>query len=190
MVSLFHIGLENEPSWWQPREGELFDIFASYKKIGSCTLALVHDQNSPRKGQQFFPDSWFNNRISEQMKSILEVTGLETFQQRGAGNGRLCLQALYELSNQKGCDGRMQVFAAFGSAPFYEHCGFEGGQNGVDGLKYFNPTPQNLAHLFPAGFSKNNFCFIPVSPQKVAQKEPSQSQKTLVNQNLQKIQRS
>ena len=189
MVNLLNVGLGNEPSWWQYRDGELFDIFDTYKKIGSCTLTLVRDQQSPRNEHQFFPNSWFVDKTTDQMKPVLEVTGLETFQQRSTGNGRLCLQALYDLSQKKGCDGRIQALAAFGSAPFYEHCGFEGGKKGEDGLKYFNPTSQNVMRLFPAGFTQNHFCFIPITPRKVTKKEPRCTNNTLLNQSDRNFQR-
>lgn len=188
MVNSLGIGFENAPSGWQHREGELFDIFDFYRKIGSCTLTLVRDQQSPRYEQQFFPNSWFVDKTSDQMKPVLEVTSLEVFQQESTGNGRLCLQALYELSQKKGCGGRIQVLTTLGSVSFYEHCGFEGGQKGEEGLKYFNPTSQNLTRLFPAGFTQNNFCFIPVVPDRVSKKEFSLLDKALVKQNTHTLQ--
>lgn len=180
----------NISSWWQPQDGELFDIFCAYKKVGSCSLALVDNQRSPRKEQQFFPDSWFVNTRSDQMLSILEVTGLETIQQKNSGNGRLCLQALYELSKRRACGGRIQLFSDFNSAAFYEHCGFSGGVKGESGLKFFDPTDKNLTLLFPNGMEQANCRFIPVSlPQRVS-KKLSQTDKALFERMLQKGQHS
>lgn len=189
MTGEFNLGLQNKLSWWRPKEGELFDVFRSYQKIGSCALALVEDQLSPRKEGQFFPDSWFMDKKSEQIRPVLEVTDLETFQQKKSVNGRLCLQALYELSYQKGCGGRIQVFADFGSASFYEHCGFKGGKVGENGLKYFDPTPQNLSLLFPMGEPQVKCQFIPVSSQSPV-KVLSSTSKALYNNVRQKGQRS
>ena len=45
MVKVYSKAVENKPSWWQPQNGKLFDIYRSYQKIGSCALALVDDQN-------------------------------------------------------------------------------------------------------------------------------------------------
>ena len=180
----------NIPIGWQPQDGQLFDVFNSYRKIGSCAVAFVYDQRSPRKGKQFFPNSWFVNKISQEMLPILEITGLETFGQQKSGNGRLCLQALCELSKHRHCGGRIQVLSDFNSAPFYEHCGFSGGEVGKDGLKYFDPTPQNITLLFPHGIGKSEFRFIPVSIQRSPKKELSQSDKILFERMLQKGQRS
>ena len=178
------------PSWWRPQDGQLFDVFSSYRKIGSCAIAFVYNQHSPRKEGQFFPNSWFPNKTSKEMLPILEITGLETFGQRKSGNGRLCLQALYELSKRRNCDGRMQVLSDFGSAPFYEHCGFLGGEKGKDGLKYFDPNPQNFSLLFPSGIEKSEFRFIPVSIKKSPKDELSRTDKVLFERMLQKGQRS
>ena len=119
----------------------------------------------------------------------MEITGLETLQQKKVGNGRLCLQALYELSRQRGCGGRIQVFADLGAAPFYEHCGFRGGNVGERGLKYFDPTPQNLSLLFPSGEIQIRCQFIPVA-QTTPVKTLSQTDGSLFNRMLQKGQRS
>ena len=189
MIGELHLGLQNKLSWWRPKEGELFDVFSSFQKIGSCGLALVDSQLSPRKEEQFFPDSWFMDKKTEKMRHVLEVTVLEAFQQKKMGNGRLCLQALYDLSHQKGCGGRIQVFADLGSVPFYEHCGFKGGTAGKNGLKYFDPTPQNLSLLFPTGESQMKCQFIPISSRSSV-KVLSQTNKVLFNNMLQKGQRS
>lgn len=168
------------------QEAELFDIFKAYKKIGSCALVIVENQKSPRSGQQFFPDSWFWAKNSDRVFPILEVTGLETFQQKGVGNGRLSLQALYELSKNKGCGGRMLVYADFDSAGFYEHCGFKGGEKGKNGFKYFDPTSENLTLLFPNGFQSGGYMFIPVELQKTEKRKLSQTDKALFERMLQK----
>lgn len=180
----------NVSSWWQPQDGELFDLFYAYKKVGSCALSLVDNQRSPRDEQQYFPDSWFVYKKSEQMLPVLEVTGLVSFPQKNLGNGRLCLQALYELSKRRACGGRIQLFSDFDSAPFYEHCGFSGGVKGASGLKFFDPTDRNLALLYPKGFQQLNFRFIPVLLPRRVSKKLSQTDKTLFERMLQKGQHS
>lgn len=172
---------------WQPREGELFDVFKSYQKIGSCALTLVENQEFPRTGACILPNSWFQDRNSNWVVPVLEITGLETFQQRCSGNGRLCLQALYDLSCRRGCGGRMQVFADFDSAEFYEHCGFKGQNAGQNGFKYFDPTSENLHRLFPEGFQQNEFRFIPVPLPCIAKNTYSHTDKVLFDRMLQKV---
>ena len=66
----------------------------------------------------------------------------------------------------------MVVKAAFGSAPFYEHCGFEGGEVGQDGIKYFDSNKKSLSLLYKGPKSERNFKFIPLSvPYSVTDKE-------------------
>ena len=190
MVKVYSKAFENKPSWWQPQNGKLFDIYRSYQKIGSCALALVDDQKCPLNERQFFPDSWYLNKMSGRMKSILEITDLEAFSQREQGNCRLCLQALYELSQHRGCGGRMQMFSDFGSASFYESCGFSGGSVGVDGLKYFDPTSQNLVLLFSTSPQQEGYHFIPILDSETYQNTLSRTNKVLFDRMLQKGQRS
>ena len=174
------------PSWWKKQEGELFDIFESYQKIGSCSYAIVTNQKFPRKTGEVFPKSWFSYKNSDDMLPILEIVGLETISKKNQGYGRGCLKALYELSCKKGCHGRLQVFAAFGSGSFYEHCGFKGIEKGKDGFKYFDPTPESLKLLFSKNESEANFKFIPVTTPKSENKKESRKDPLLLKQMLEK----
>ena len=151
------------PNWWKKQKGELLDIFQNFQKLGSCSCVIVENQISPKGEGQIFPDSWFIDKYSNIVLPTLEITGLEALNKKGTGQGRLCLQALYKLSRRKGCGGRLQVIASFGAGTFYEHCGFQGPQNGADGIKYFDPTPQSLALLFPNSVELENIKFIPSS---------------------------
>ncbi len=172
------------PSWYQKKDGNLFDLYLAYKKIGSCSFVLVENQKTPRDQSQYFPDSWYDRKNSENMKPVMEITGLIV--PKNKGYGRLCLQALYELSCRRNSCGRIQVLADFGSAPFYEHCGFSGGKTGQDGLKYFNPTAKNLKLLYPKGIQNEKFKFVPVRVQKSPQQPCSSQDKVLFDRMLQK----
>ena len=44
----------------------------------------------------------------------------------------------------------------WGAGSFYEHCGFNSDNPGKPGIKYFEPTPENLEKLFK-GRKKDNF---------------------------------
>ena len=144
---------------------QLFAIYRSYKKIGTCVFHVEDRQKVGRNQQSIYPNSWFANKKSEHVFPFLKITGLETMGQKKQGNGRLCLQALLECAIRNGCGGRMLVEAAFNSAPFYEHCGFEGGEVGQDGIKYFDPTEKNLSLLYKGTEQAGRFKFIPLSPQ-------------------------
>ena len=138
-------------------------IYHAYKKVGTCVLHIEDRQRVNRTQNSLFPNSWFLNKKSETAFPFLKITGLETMEQKEKGNGRLCLQALFEYSKLYGCKGRMVVQAAFASAPFYEHCGFEGGEIGQDGIKYFDPTDKNISLLYKDGMPEGNFKLIPMS---------------------------
>ena len=172
--------------WRAPVFSDTFDMFKSYKKIGSCSVARIEKQNPPNEDKTIFPKTWFYSGRSNEMRMILEITGLESFHQRGCGNGRACLQALYEFSRRVGCGGRMQVVADFNSGAFYEHCGFKGMDAAQDGFKYFDPTAQNLKLLFPKGMPNMDYRFIPVETLVYRKKQLSETDKILFNRMLQK----
>lgn len=119
-----------------------YDMFAGDTKVGTCNIS-IHPQYS---GFQC-PDTWKD-------KSVLEIDGFGTFQRNGYG--RAGLQKCYELSQQMGCEGRIVVHATWGAGSFYEHCGFNSDNPGKPGIKYFEPTPENLEKLFK-GRKKDNF---------------------------------
>ena len=157
---------------------QLFAIYRSYKKMGTCVFYVEDRQKVSRNQQSVFPNSWFANKKSEYVFPFLKITGLETIGQKKQGNGRLCLQALFECAKRNGCGGRMLVEAAFKSAPFYEHCGFEGGEVGQDGIKYFDPTPKSLSLLYKGEEQIGEFKVIPLSAQN------SETDKELYNRML------
>ena len=150
------------PSFWQKKEGETFDIFESYQKIGRCSYTVVQDQKYEERTDKFFPDSWFHYKKSGDMRPILEIIDFKTIK-KNQGYGRLCLMALSKLSQKKGCEGRLQVIATADSGAFYEHCGFKGLEKGKDGYKYFDPSLENLQLLFSKDDPSTNLKFIPVS---------------------------
>ncbi len=174
------------PSWWKKTEGEFFDIFESYQKIGSCSYAVVTDQTFPRKTGDFFPKSWFLYKNLDTMLPVLEIIELETINKKNKGYGRECLKALFKLSQQKGCHGRLQVFTTCGTGPFYEHCGFKGFEKEKDGFKYFDPTPENLKLLFSKNELETDFKFIPVITHKSEHKKESKKDPVLLKQMLEK----
>lgn len=59
------------------------------------------------------------------------------------------------MSIEKGCEGRMEVHATWGAGSFYEHCGFIGKEKGEPGIKYFDPTPENIEKLYKGGKREN-----------------------------------
>lgn len=126
-----------------------YDMFAGDTKVGTCNIS-IHPQYS---GFQC-PDTWKD-------KSVLEIDGFGTFQRNGYG--RAGLQKCYELSQQMGCEGRIVVHATWGAGSFYEHCGFNSYNPGKPGIKYFEPTPENLEKLFKGG-EKDNFLFRESAP--------------------------
>ena len=121
-----------------------YDMFEGDTKVGTCNIS-IHPQYS---GFQC-PETWKD-------KSVLEIDGFGTFQRNGYG--RAGLQKCYELSQQMGCEGRIVVHATWGAGSFYEHCGFNSDNPGQPGIKYFEPTSENLEKLFKGG-KKDNFSF-------------------------------
>lgn len=161
--------LADIPYWWKPKKGSIFEIYKDFRKIATCACALVDDQQSPRGDEQYFPNTWYQYKESERMNPVMEITGLKAVSLKGKLYGRLVLQALYTKSVLYGCAGRMQVFTSFGSASFYEDCGFKGKNTGKDELKYFDPTKQSLGKLFSKEYNLECVKFIPVSIQKKIQ---------------------
>ena len=139
-----------------------FTIYHAYKKIGTCAFYIEDHLVVDRKQTPILPDSWFLSKKSEYVLPFLKVTGLETMGKRKQGNGRLCLQALFECAKRSGCEGRMVVESAFGSASFYEHCGFEGKEVGQDGLKYFEPNQKSLSLLYKGNEQEGTLKLIPL----------------------------
>lgn len=184
----------NIPSWWPKREGKLFALFCEYQKIGECCFCISKDQQIPKEKQHLFPSSWFFDRRKVTLKPVLEITGLLT--EKNRGNGRLCLQALYERSVYEGCEGRMQLIANFDSGCIYEHCGFKGEEQGKDGLKYFDPTPENIQSLFSKTESQDGkkrknerekrFRLIPLPTPRSSQRKNSSSDHELFERMLNK----
>lgn len=121
-----------------------YDMFEGDTKVGTCNIS-IHPQYS---GVQC-PETWKD-------KPVLEIDGFGTFQRNGYG--RAGLQKCYELSQQMGCEGRIVVHATWGAGSFYEHCGFNSDNPGQPGIKYFEPTSENLEKLFKGG-KKDNFSF-------------------------------
>jgi len=164
----------------------LFAIFKEFKKIGTCSCQVIDTQEYDKTTQTIFPNSWFYSPKRDVMKPYLKINGLESFKQQRHGNGRLCLQALFELAQRYGCEGRMLAEARFGSAGFYEACGFHGEYSGQDGLKYFNPTQKNLSMLYKGNTEKTAFKFIPLPTIDSEKEKNSHTDLALFNQMLQK----
>jgi len=115
------------------------------KQVGNMVVAVYQGKKSPRGQEQIYPDSWFMDEKSEQLKPVLEISGFATADNAGLGYGRAGLQRAYEMSLQQGCEGRVTVPSTWGAGPFYEHCGFS---DGLHGIKYFEPTEENIAALY------------------------------------------
>lgn len=123
-----------------------YDMFDGDTKIGTCNISI-----HPKHDSYQCPASWKD-------KPVLEIDGFGTVGFHGKGYGRAGLQKCYELSQQMGCEGRIVVHATWGAGSFYEHCGFNSNNLGKPGIKYFEPTPENLKKLFKGG-KKDNFLF-------------------------------
>ena len=138
-------------------EMHAFDMVDGDKTVGTMNVSVHHQKTSSRGEKQIYPDSWFIGE-TEQLKPILEITGLGTIWHQGEGYGRAGLQRAYEMSLEQGCDGRVEVHATWGAGKFYEHCGFvgkNGEKNGQPGIKYFEPTEKNIAALYKGGKREN-----------------------------------
>lgn len=129
-----------------------FDMVDGEKSVGEVYIS-IHRKKRDR-GQQIYPASWFVDN-SDQLKPILEIDGFGTIGNSGAGYGRAGLQRAYEMSLEKGCEGRMEVHATWGAGSFYEHCGFIGKEKGKPGIKCFEPTQENIEKLYKGGRREN-----------------------------------
>ena len=145
------------PDWWRPKAGARFDIFQDYKKIGSCSCVVVNDQVVPRGTDQSFPSSWYVNKYTDQVRPILEIIRLETT----LADARSCLQALYEISQHRGCDGRMQIAPSSETRIFLERCGFKEDNPNRKGLQYFDPKLKSISLLMGNNDQSVNFKLIP-----------------------------
>ena len=141
-----------------------FDMKDGDETVGNIAVS-VHKQKEEFRGEnQVYPDSWFID--DKHLKPILEIDGFGTcgFSEvddsgnpivyQGKGYGRAGLQRAYEISLEKGCEGRMEVYATWGAGSFYEHCGFacmDNKNRGHPGIKYFEPTKENIAKLYKGG---------------------------------------
>lgn len=134
-----------------------FDMVDGDKTVGQMNVSVHKQKTSSRGESQIYPDSWFIGD-TEQLKPVLEIDGFGTIENQGHGYGRAGLQRAYEMSLEKGCDGRVEVHATWGAGKFYEHCGFvgkNGEKNGQPGIKYFEPTEENVAVLYKSGKREN-----------------------------------
>lgn len=163
---------------------QLFTIFQAYKKIGTCAYQIITDQRIGEENESPFPTSWCSNKIAKTIRPFLKITDLETMENKQAGNGRLCLQALFEVSKKYGCQGRMLVEADFGSGAFYEHCGFKAQKEESDCIKYFDPTKENLDLLYRGSAQSGDFKLIPLSVPKLEEEKYSTLDKELFNRML------
>ena len=131
-----------------------FDMVDGDKTVGQMNVSVHKQKTSSRGESQIYPDSWFIGD-SEQLKPVLEIDGFGTVGNQGGGYGRAGLQRAYEMSLEKGCEGRVEVHATWGAGSFYEHCGFVGKNEGQPGIKYFEPTEKNIATLYEGGKREN-----------------------------------
>ncbi|MFI3242519.1 MAG: GNAT family N-acetyltransferase [Alphaproteobacteria bacterium] len=144
-----------------------FDDIISYdmhnknnKKVGNCEVSIHKNKKSPRGDEQVYPNSWFVDEFSDQLKPYMEIVGFGTVggddENRRKGLGREALKAIYNFSIENECAGRMEAHATFGAGGFYEACGFkhlnnknrtqyiEEGYHNNDGIKFFDPN-DNIA---------------------------------------------
>lgn len=130
-----------------------YSVYNGEEIIGSCSIQTHQYFDYPD-----CPNLWKG-------KPVLEITGLGITEEVHAfhsGYGRSMLLACYEYSQKIGCEGRIAVPATWGNGSFYEHCGFRGDKPGEDGMKYFEPTPENIEKLFK-NKRNHNLSFHPVS---------------------------
>lgn len=134
-----------------------FDMVDGDKTVGQMNVSVHKQKTSSRGENQIYPNSWFIGD-TEKLKPVLEIDGFGTVGNQGGGYGRAGLQRAYEMSLEKGCDGRVEVHATWEAGKFYEHCGFvgkNGKKNGKPGIKYFEPTEKNVADLYEGGKREN-----------------------------------
>ena len=131
-----------------------FDMMNGDNTVGQMNVSVHHQKTSSRGENQIYPDSWFIGD-SEQLKPVLEIDVFSTVGNQGSGFGRAGLQRTYEMSLEKGCGGRVEVHATWEAGSFYEHCGFVGKKKGQPGVKYFEPTEENIAALYKGGKREN-----------------------------------
>ncbi len=138
-----------------------FEFYFQNQKVGKCSVRFCQNAYGIYGENQFFPDCWFCEEKhfiqffgkSTQLKPFLEITNLDFSDFQGKGFGRMGLQTMYRLSEELGAEGRIFLTARKRTtslrepAPFYEHCGFKGNE-GSEGGKYFEPTPENIDKLF------------------------------------------
>ncbi len=137
------------------QEMYVFDMIDGEKEIGQINISIHRAKRVPYyKGKHIYPDSWFVEN-SDKLKQVLEIDGFATIGNSGAGYGRAGLQRAYEMSLEKGCEGRVEVHATWGAGSFYEHCGFIGKEKGQPGIKCFEPTPENIEKLYKGGRREN-----------------------------------
>ena len=131
-----------------------FDMMDGDVKVGMMQISVHKQKKASRGKNQIYPDSWFIG-YSEQLKPVLEIDGFGTIGYHGRGYGKAGLQRAYEMSIEHGCGGRIEVHATWGAGSFYEHCGFVGKNKGEPGIKYFEPTKENIAMLYKGGKREN-----------------------------------
>ena len=151
----------------------LLTIFHAYRKIGTCSCAIADNQRADQSVSPIFPASWFSKRSPHKMLPFLQIDRLEPLEQRKAGSSRLCLQALFELSQKHGCMGRMVVNTNTGTDVFCEKCGFKRVNNNQENTQYFDPSDENLSLLYGGLEQKGDFKFIPFSVSKTVQEKNS-----------------
>lgn len=130
-----------------------YDMTDNENKIGSIDILIHRSKKVFGEERQSYPASWFIED-SDQLKPVLEITGLGVFDNQGLGYGRAALQQAYEMSIELGCEGRIEVPVTW-NAGFYEHCGLIGKQKGKPETKCFDPTPDNIEKLYKGGKNKN-----------------------------------
>ncbi len=154
---------------WQTNKASLedssstqkFKFYFQNKKVGECSIRFCQNAYGLRDDKQFFPDNWFYSDKEicafggkqALLKPFLEITKFNFSKFQGQGFGRMGLQLMSQLSKKLGAEGRIYLTSQKEKtslrepATFYEHCGFKGNE-GKDGGKYFDPTPENIHILF------------------------------------------
>lgn len=110
-----------------------FDIDSDYyviklgkKVIGNTSFRINGISEANTEFQRTcFPQSWYKRTRILSIKPHLNINSIEILQEKGKGFGRKIMQYFYDLSCQKGCEGRIVLDSTCAASGFYSHLGFD-----------------------------------------------------------------
>ena len=106
-------------------EADYYDIKLGRKILGNTTYKISNGETfAPAKIAQF-PTNWLTDSKEQPVKPFLFISYIELLKEKGQGLARKTMQILHELSEKKGCEGRMALSATPTTTGFYSHLGFD-----------------------------------------------------------------